>query len=111
VRNPAYGIHKDAASPAWCLYSTSICTALFGFLHWRVDLGQKARWIGPLELTGRNALLAYLLPYFVYAFLGERWLASVPGPWVLGAACGMAFSAAICGITAWLTGERFSLRV
>jgi predicted acyltransferase len=108
---PAYGINKDAATPSWCLYSASICTALFGFLHWWVDLERKARWIGPLEWTGRNALLAYLLPYFVYAMVGERWLASVPGPWVLGAARGLAFSAAICGATALFTRERFALRV
>ncbi len=67
---PLYGINKNQATPAWCLYSAAMCTGLFALLHVVVDVGGCVRWAAWLRPAGVNPLLAYILPDMVFAALG-----------------------------------------
>ncbi|WP_394779640.1 DUF5009 domain-containing protein [Undibacterium sp.] len=67
-----YGISKIRATPAWCLYSSAICICIFMPLYWLLDI-QKARgWVSFLQPAASNPLLAYIIPYIVYAAM--QWL-------------------------------------
>jgi predicted acyltransferase len=54
-----YGISKEEATPAWCLWSCAITTAIWMGFYYLCDMAQ----IGakPLVVAGQNVLLAYLL--------------------------------------------------
>ncbi|HVV01389.1 MAG TPA: DUF5009 domain-containing protein [Verrucomicrobiae bacterium] len=54
-----YGISKEDATPAWCLWSCAITAALWLGCYYLCDMTE----IGckPLVLAGKNVLLAYLL--------------------------------------------------
>ncbi|MBA5638690.1 DUF5009 domain-containing protein [Duganella sp. LX20W] len=67
VLRPHFHISKIAATPTWALYSAAICVIVFGFLYWLVDLRGVQRWIALLRPAAANPLLAYIVPYIVYA--------------------------------------------
>lgn len=66
---PLYGISKVQATPTWCLYSAAICCFMFALLYWLVDVKGIRRWSFFLAPTGRDPLLAYILPSIVAALL------------------------------------------
>ena len=66
---PLYGISKIYATPSWTLYSVSICTLLYAFLYWLIDLKGIVKWSRFLKPAGSNPLLAYLLPDIFYALI------------------------------------------
>ena len=58
---PQWGISKNNATPAWCLWSSAITGALWLGFYYISDVWQW-RWISkPLAIAGENVLLAYLL--------------------------------------------------
>jgi len=67
---PLYGISKNMATPAWSLYSASICCFLYGGLYWLVDIKKLRAPFLFVEPAGSNPLLAYLLPDIFYGILG-----------------------------------------
>jgi heparan-alpha-glucosaminide N-acetyltransferase len=67
---PLYGISKNMATPAWSLYSASICCVLYGGLYWLVDLKKVRAPFAFIEPAGSNPLLAYILPDIFYGSLG-----------------------------------------
>lgn len=66
---PYFHVSKIAATPAWALYSAAICVAVFGSLYWLVDLQKVQRWTALLRPAAANPLLAYIVPYVVYALM------------------------------------------
>lgn len=74
---PPYGLSKLASTPGWCLLSAAISCGVFAFLYWLVDVQRFGAWAGFVRATGRQPLLAYLLPPLLYsllAVLGVTWL-------------------------------------
>lgn len=67
--DPLYGINKNAATPAWCLYCSAICCGIYVFLYWLMDLQGITRWSFFVRPAGANPLLAYILPSIFYSFL------------------------------------------
>lgn len=61
---PVYGVSKNAATPAWCLWACAISATLWLGFYFLADVwprqgaGNPVRW---LALAGSNVLLAYLL--------------------------------------------------
>lgn len=99
---PLYGISKNAATPAWCLYSAGLCAWLFALLYWIVDVKKHVRWAGFVAPAGSNPLLAYILPDIFYVLLslfGIHVLSQYLGEGMLGIARSAVFSL----VMVWLT--------
>jgi predicted acyltransferase len=103
---PLFGISKNMATPSWSLYSTAICCAVYVLLYWIADLRQHGRLFAFSEPAGANPLLAYILPdifYSTIAIFGVEQLWWGLGYGFVGVLRSLLFSAAIVGITAYLT--------
>lgn len=73
---PAFGISKIYATPSWALYSTAWCVLLFALFHWVIEGRGLRSWTRLVEPAATNPLLAYLIPFVVYAamqWLGLAW--------------------------------------
>ena len=64
------GINKIHATPAWCLYSAAITTALWALLYWVMDVRDARGWSRLVRPAGANPLLAYVLHPFLYMLAG-----------------------------------------
>ena len=67
-----YGISKNAATPAWCLWSSAITAALWLIIYLWVDVRPQsgiAKAARPLAIAGQNVLLAYLMSEMMGAVL------------------------------------------
>ncbi len=79
-----YGINKNAATPAWCLWACAITAAVWLIVHLLSET-RVGRWLtGPFAVAGRNVLLAYLLsnalgPVLDLLNLGD-WYGGLAGP-------------------------------
>lgn len=110
----AFGISKTRATPAWALYSLSFCAALFAFFYWLVDLRGKEKWFAFLRPAGVNPLLAYILPYALYALFGALGVAAWLDQFHHGVPAilwSIVFSFAILGATAALTKRGVRLKL
>jgi predicted acyltransferase len=58
---PVYGISKDDATPAWCLWSSAITAALWLGFYFFCDVKPVKFIAKPLSIAGQNVLLAYLI--------------------------------------------------
>ena len=58
---PVYGISKDEATPAWCLWACAITAALWLGFYFFCDVKPVSFLAKPLSAAGQNVLLAYLL--------------------------------------------------
>jgi heparan-alpha-glucosaminide N-acetyltransferase len=99
---PLYGISKNAATPAWCLYSAAFCCFIFACLYWIVDVKKMVRWAVFVRPAGANPLLAYILPDIVYVLLslfGVHVLSQYFGEGIIGIIRSLVFSVAMV----WLT--------
>jgi len=102
---PLYGISKIYATPSWSLYSAAICSALYAFLYWLVDLKKFIKWAKFLEPAGTNPLLAYLLPDIFYGLIwtfGINILSEYFGFGLVGIIRSLVFALVMLGLTAWL---------
>jgi predicted acyltransferase len=110
---PFYGIHKNAATPTWGLYSAAICTAIFAFLYWLMDVKGIVAWAGFLRPAGANALLIYFLPPIFYAGLAWSGLGfySALGFGMVGIIRSIVFSLIMLWAVAWLNKRGISLKI
>ena len=69
ILRPYYTISKIYATPTWALYSTAVCTLLFAFLYWLIDLRKVSSWTTFFKPAAANPLLTYIIPYIVYALM------------------------------------------
>jgi predicted acyltransferase len=61
-----WGINKNAATPAWCLWSSAITTILWAGLYAIVDIADWKRWSWFFAQAGGCALMIYLLHPLLY---------------------------------------------
>ncbi|SHH36739.1 DUF5009 domain-containing protein [Flavobacterium defluvii] len=63
-----YGISKIQGTPAWTLISAGICTTLFYFLYWLMEVKKQTKWSDFFMPAAANPLLIYILPGVIYYF-------------------------------------------
>ena len=114
-----FGISKNNATPAWCLWSSAITAALWLLFYLWADVRPQSSLASaakPLAIAGQNVLLAYLLSEMMgsvleivhlgdwYGGLAEHTLA---GAIARSAACG----AVVLAITAGLNRIGFRMKL
>ncbi len=100
---PLYGISKIYATPSWTLYSAAICSLIYAFLYWLIDLKKIINWAKFLKPAGSNPLLAYLLPDIFYSVLwifGINFLSEYFGYGIIGIIRSLVFSLLMLALTA-----------
>lgn len=65
---PYYGISKIKGTPSWTMLSAGICTVLFYFLYWLMELKKQTKWSDFFMPAAANPLLIYILPGIIYYF-------------------------------------------
>lgn len=95
--NRTYGISKNAATPSWCLWACAITAALwYGF--YLISEVRPVRVISrPLEIAGKNVLLAYLLSEMLPGLLDALHLGNAYGQLVANLPFAITRSA-LCGV-------------
>jgi predicted acyltransferase len=93
-----YGINKNAATPAWCLWACVITGALWLVFYYICDVRPVPVIAKPLAVAGQNVLLAYLISEMLpgaidWLHLGD-WYYGLAGP-ALGNAIARS---AVCGV-------------
>ncbi|TCN51534.1 DUF5009 domain-containing protein [Flavobacterium circumlabens] len=63
-----FGISKIKGTPSWTMFSAAICTVLFYFLYWLMEIKKKTKWSGFFMPAAANPLLIYILPGVIYYF-------------------------------------------
>jgi predicted acyltransferase len=110
-----YGINKNAATPAWCLWSVAITTAIWIPLHALLDRKPlSARLATLITHAGANVLLAYILSsYIAYAFVlaGIEWYDRLGFTPAGGIPRSVVFAVTVLGVAATLDRFRIRLRV
>ncbi len=81
---PYFKISKIYATPSWCLYSAAICTVLFSFLYWLVDVKGIYNWTNFFKAAATNPLLTYIIPGILYALCGVLHITMFPWKWQYG---------------------------
>ncbi len=69
ILRPYYTISKIYATPTWALYSAAVCSLLFVFLYWLIDLRKVSSWTSFFKPAASNPLLTYIIPFIVYALM------------------------------------------
>jgi predicted acyltransferase len=111
-----YGISKNNATPAWCLWSCAITALLWLAFYYVSDVHPTTFVSRPFAVAGQNVLLAYLISEMLGSLLdvihlGE-WYDHLSQP---NLACAVARSA-VCGlvilcVTAGLNRAGFRLKL
>lgn len=65
---PYYGISKIKGTPSWTMFSAAICTVLFYFLYWLMEIKKQTKWSSFFMPAAANPLLIYILPGVIYYF-------------------------------------------
>jgi predicted acyltransferase len=68
--DPAYGLSKIHATPAWCFLCAAITAGVWMLLYWLMDLRRIDGWSRSVRPAGANPLLAYVLHPILYAVAG-----------------------------------------
>jgi hypothetical protein len=68
VLRPYYGISKIKGTPSWTMFSACICTVLFCFLYWLMEIKKQTKWSNFFMPAAANPLLIYILPGIIYYF-------------------------------------------
>ncbi|OXB00027.1 DUF5009 domain-containing protein [Flavobacterium pectinovorum] len=65
---PYFGISKIKGTPSWTMFSAAICTVLFYFLYWLMEIKKQTEWSDFFMPAAANPLLIYILPGIIYYF-------------------------------------------
>ena len=65
---PYFGISKIKGTPSWTMFSAAICTVLFYFLYWLMEIKKQTKWSDFFMPAAANPLLIYILPGVIYYF-------------------------------------------
>lgn len=76
---PYFGISKIKGTPSWTMFSAAICTALFYFLYWLMEVKKQTKWSEFFMPAAANPLLIYILPGVIYYFCKTFNLHIIPG--------------------------------
>ncbi|KAF2517333.1 DUF5009 domain-containing protein [Flavobacterium foetidum] len=63
---PYFGISKIKGTPSWTMYSAAICTVIYYFLFWLIEVRKQIRWSEFFMPAAANPLLIYILPGIIY---------------------------------------------
>jgi heparan-alpha-glucosaminide N-acetyltransferase len=113
---PVYGISKNEATPAWCLWSCAITAALWLGFYYLCDVKPVKLIARPLSVAGQNVLLAYLISemqesVFNLLHLGD-WYDSLAEPSLVAAiARSVGCAVVILLVTAGLNRIGFRLKL
>lgn len=108
-----YPVSKIGATPPWALYCAAICTVLFGFLYWLIEVRKAQAWADSVEPAASSPLITYLLPFVLGAAMslaGVNW----PAPLTQGAgaiAFAVVFSFAVVLVVGQLNKLNFKLKI
>ncbi|GIQ56966.1 hypothetical protein Flavo103_01020 [Flavobacterium collinsii] len=76
---PYFGISKIKGTPSWTMFSAAICTVLFYFLYWLMELKKQTKWSNFFMPAAANPLLIYILPGVIYYFCKTINIHIIPG--------------------------------
>ncbi|MFW0738016.1 DUF5009 domain-containing protein [Flavobacterium sp. T12S277] len=76
---PYFGISKIKGTPSWTMFSAAICTVLFYFLYWLMELKKQTKWSDFFMPAAANPLLIYILPGVIYYFCKTINIHIIPG--------------------------------
>ncbi|MEO8535676.1 MAG: DUF5009 domain-containing protein [Flavobacterium sp.] len=65
---PYFGISKIKGTPSWTMFSAAICSVLFYFLYWLMEIKKQTKWSDFFMPAAANPLLIYILPGVIYYF-------------------------------------------
>ncbi|MBS7254401.1 DUF5009 domain-containing protein [Flavobacterium branchiicola] len=68
ILRPYFGISKIKGTPSWTMFSAAICTVLFYFLYWLMEIKKQTKWSEFFMPAAANPLLIYILPGVIYYF-------------------------------------------
>ncbi len=113
---PQWGISKNGATPAWCLWSCAITAALWLVFYLVADVMSWRFLSRPLAIAGENVLLAYLLSEMMESVLSliglGHWYDSLNEPYLADAiARSVGCAVFILLLTAILNRLGFRLRL
>ena len=112
VLRPFYKISKVYATPSWCLYCAAICTIVFMFLHWLIDIKHQQRWTVFFQPAAANPLLAYIIPDIIFYLTAGLGISLLPGSLrygIIGVIWSAFFAIAVLGIVQIL--NRFKIKL
>ncbi len=66
LTRPYWGLTKLGATPAWLFLCSAFTLGAFVIIYWVSDVYGKTNWFNVVKPAGRDTLLCYLMPYFVY---------------------------------------------
>ena len=113
---PLWGISKNAATPAWGLWSAAVAAAVWAVFYLIADVWQ-IRWLAkPWAIAGQNVLLAYLLSEGLGSWLSwthlADWYDRLGSPDLTHAVGrSLALGVVLLAITAVLNRVGFSVRL
>ncbi|MHC0441190.1 DUF5009 domain-containing protein [Flavobacterium sp. 3-210] len=81
---PYFGISKIKGTPSWTMFSAAICTALFYFLYWIMEIKKQTKWSKFFMPAAANSLLIYILPGVIYYFCKALNFHIIPGYFRVG---------------------------
>ena len=92
---PYYEVSKIRGTPSWGLYSAAICTALYYFLFWLMEIKKQSKWSMFFMPAAANPLLIYILPGIIIYFNLSVGISIIPeyfGSGILGIIWCLVFS-------------------
>lgn len=114
ILRPYYKISKIYATPSWCLYCAAICTVLYAFLYWLIDLKKIQKWTTFFKPAASNPLLTYILPdiiYYLTALLGISLYPQSFDDGVPGMLWSAFYAVAVMGIVILLNKAKIKLQL
>jgi heparan-alpha-glucosaminide N-acetyltransferase len=113
VLRPLFGISKIYATPAWAAFSIAICIAVFALIFLLVEEFKLRRWMNWLLPSASNPLVAYMIPYVVYAGMkavGISWPAFLYQGWE-GILWCLIYAGLVMVAGGWLTRRGMVIRL
>lgn len=112
-------VNKIYATPPWGLYCGAITATIWVGFYWLLDVRKSGAWSRTLQLSGQNALLAYIMaPIFYAGFAYLTGVLAVPnvyaglgGGFATGLIRSIVFSIAVVWFAGALRQRRFVLRL
>jgi len=84
ILRPYFGISKIKGTPSWTMFSAAICTVLFYFLYWLMEIKKQTKWSEFFMPAAANPLLIYILPGVIYYFCKVINFHIIPGYFRVG---------------------------
>ncbi len=81
---PFYSISKVGATPSWGFDCAAICSVIYLFLYWLIDLHGVKRWTEFFRPAAENPLLTYMIPDIIYALSLFLHVRIFPESWTTG---------------------------